>query len=233
MIGFFESKKPGNDNRFDFFVFLLTIFTLSGFFFSEIVFMGIKSGQINNAEWFAVQALIGSWLLLSLFLLRTKTLQKTVFLSFAVVLISFPTTIQYLTVRYSDRYYTVGPHALDVITFFETVPSEAVILAPPNFREPSLATNFAGKTSVYSVFHSFVSQRLGQDEVRRRINDFTLFFKGDDQTTKTAILEKYNVSYVYAPIKYRESLEHNITLIPVLRNEEYVVYKVSRDKRIS
>lgn len=210
-------------------IIFLVIFSISGFFLSEIVYIGSTStGLVNNSVWFSIQSLMGAWLLLSNFLLRIGQSQKKLFVFITIIiLLSFPSTVQFLTLRFKSNYYTFGSQEVEVIRYLEKTPPDSIILFPPNIKTPSLAANFAGRQSIYSYYHSFVSQTKGQTEANNRLKDLAVFFKSDDPQKMPLILRKYKVNYVYAPLEYADRLDKSPILKPAIKNSKYVVYKVN------
>ncbi len=228
IIGFIPFYKMISEKQFDFIFIFIAIFAISGFLLSEMLYIGIPSGEINNAAWFAIQSLIGSWFLVSYYLIKKENSRYIILYMFFILLLSIPTTIQFLSLRYSLNYYYYGKNEIEIIRYLETTPPNSVILYPPNIKEPSLASNFAGRQSVYSFYHSFVSQNVGQKEAKRRLEDLSLFFRSEDKKSIPVILNKYKVDYVYASLKYAERFESEDILKKVLKNEKYVLYKVNK-----
>jgi hypothetical protein len=226
LLGFYVIRDFFTKNINPVMIFLV-IFSISGFVLAETVNIGAASGSnVNNSSWFALQSLMGAWFLLSNYLLNIRQSRKRLFVAMAIVLLSFPATFQFLSLRDSSSYDTFDSQEIEVIKYLEETPSDSVILFPPNFKGPSLAANFAGRQSVYSYYHSFVSHRKGLAEANDRLKDIALFFKSDDLNIMPLILEKYKVNYVYAPSDYAERLDRTPGLEPAVKNSRYVAYKV-------
>jgi hypothetical protein len=207
----------------------LVIFGIAGFILSELTrIVVVSSSSINNSVWFSLQALMGEWLLLANFLLGIRQYKKTFFaFIFFIILLSYPATVQFLTLRFNSNYTTYGPQEIEVIRYLEKTPVDSIVLFPPNRKRPSLAANFAGRQSVYSFYHSFVSQTKGQIEANNRLNDLDLFFESDDLNNIPLVLRKYKANYVYAPSGYAKRLDKNPILEPAIINSKYVLYKVN------
>jgi hypothetical protein len=231
-LGFYVTKDAFKKKFFDPVIVFLLVFTVVGFILPDIIFIGFpqsKIGTLNNAGWFGAQALMGSWLLLAFFLARYRYTGKKFFaVLIVVVLVSAPSTVQFLNLRYDASYYTVDQDALEVVKFLENTDPESVILHPPNLDGPSLASNLAGRQTVISFFQSYVVQVIGQEEADRRYKDVKLYFDPNETIGREAILKKYSVDYVYVPQSQVSVLDKDPLLFPVLRNSTYIVYKVKQ-----
>lgn len=235
-LGFYALKDAFNKKLFNPIVVFLTIFAISGFLLSDMIFLGFlvpSSFKINNAIWFSVQSLMGGWLLLSYFILRISHHgKKSLVAVFIIILLSAPSTVQFFTLRFDHNYYTVDSNAVEVTKFLSTTPPRSVVLHPPNLKGPSLASNLAGRPTVLSVFRSFVTQNIGKIEADSRLMDVKLFFSTNDITNRSSILKKYKVNYVYAPLSHASSIDKEPMLLQVLKNSEYVVYKVESNSSL-
>jgi hypothetical protein len=226
--GFVLLKDVFRKNYFNLAVFFLLVFAVSGFFLSEVISIGYSGSQVNNAIWFSVQSLFGAWLLVSYFLMEKRKYQKR-FITFIIIVLLFsvPSTIQFLSLRYHPSYCYFNSNAMEVISFLKNLPPESKVLHPLN-NEPSPASNFAGRPSVINTFRAFVPFMIGEQSCSARISDVATFFSSDSFTNRTLILKKYNVDYVYAPTSYIPLLDSEPALTTVLKNNEYVVYRVQR-----
>lgn len=228
-LGFYSLKDVIGRKSFDPIIVFLTIFAISGFLLAQVLYIGLPSGDINNAGWFSSQSLMGAWLLLSYFLLRLLHYKKGFLgVMVLVILLSAPTTVQFLTLRFDNNYYNVEPDAIEVVNYLETTPPESVILHFPNYMGPSLASNLAGRSSVINIFRSFTTYGIGMTEERNRLRYVELFFNPSNVINRSFILKQYKVDYVYAPLPYATILDNEPMLIQVLKNKAYVLYKVSR-----
>lgn len=232
-LGFYVMKDAFKKTFFDPVIIFLLVFAVSGFILPDIIFIGFpqsKIGTLNNAGWFGAQALIGSWLLVAFFLARYRHTGKKFFgILIVVVLLSSPSTAQFLTLRYDTSYYTVDQDALEVVNFLNNTDPESVILHPPNLDGPSLASNLAGRQTVISFFQSYILQMIGQEEADKRYEDVKLFFDPNETTCRETILKKYSVDYIYTPRSHVSFLDKDPLLSPVLRNSTYTVYKVKQE----
>ena len=225
--GFIFVRDIFRKSTFDPLKAFLIIFSISGFVISEVFFIGAPSGKVNNAVWFSVESLMAAWLLLSYVLVQYRPYrQRFLVFIFISVLLSAPTTIQFLSLRFDHNYYDVNASAMEVVRYLEKTPPKSVVLHPPNLSYPSLSSNFAGRSSVLSVFRSFGSEEIGAKEYADRLNDIKLFGAGKG-SDRSMILRKYKVDYVYAPIAYAPQLDNEPMLVRVLKNNEYVLYRVA------
>ena len=230
-LGFYSLKDVFEKKYFDPTVIFLTIFAISGFLLAEMIFLGPLVPlymKTNNAMWFSFQSLTAAWLLLPYFLLRMN-LDRKRFLGVMVltILLSAPSTVQFLSLRFNPNYYTVNSNAMEVVRYLETTPPRSVVLHPPNLKGASLASNLTGRPSVLSFFQSYVIHYTKQTEAENRLKDIELFFNTHEVIGRSSILKKYKVDYVYAPMSYTPCLDKEPMLLQVLKNNEYVLYKVN------
>lgn len=233
-LGFYVSKDAFSKKLFNPTVVFLTIFAISGFLLSDMIFIGyLVPSSTNNAMWFSVQSLMGCWLLLSYFLLRISHYgKKSLLVVFIIILLSAPSAVQFFTLRFDNNYYTVDSNAIEVTKFLSTTPPSSVVLHPQNLKGPSLASNLAGRPSVLNFFRSFATQNIGKMETDNRIKDVNLFFDTNAVTNRYSILNKYKVDYVYAPLKYSYLFDKESILLQVLKNSEYIVYRVESNSSL-
>ncbi|MFZ2199011.1 MAG: hypothetical protein WAV13_14830, partial [Thermodesulfovibrionales bacterium] len=233
IIGFGFIKDLFGKRHFDYTAIFLMIFVISGFFLSEMLFLGPvvpPPFKTNDAMWFSFESLMAAWLLFAFFLNRIIPDRKNLlWIMLLVILLSFPGTVQFLSHRFVRMYYTVSPKAIEVARYIETTPPGSVVLHPMH-NGPSFASSLGGRASVINHFESCIVQNIGIPETRRRLNDLDSFFNADDKAAdRKEILDKYKVSYVYAPSPYAERLDKEPSLLQVFRNNEYIVYKVKKD----
>jgi hypothetical protein len=229
-LGFYVLKGAIKKKTFDPIIVFLLVFIVTGFILSESIFLGVpysKIGAFNNAGWFAAQSLMAAWLLLSFFLARLRNI-KMIFLAsvIGILLLSAPSTVQFLTLRFDKNYYAVDKNAIEVVKYLETTPPKSIVLHLPNNEGPSLSSNLAGRASVLSMLQSYVIQTIGQKDADERLTDVSLFFNPDEQVNRTSLLKKYKVDYIYAPLSYVGILDREPLLKRVLKNSEYVMYRV-------
>jgi hypothetical protein len=229
-LGFYALKGVVEKRYLDPTIVFLAIFVVSGFFLSEIIFLGPlvpPAFRVNDAMWFSLQSLMGAWLLLSYFLLRINRYGKG-FLGAVVliILLSAPSTVQFLLLRFNPTYYTIDSNAMEVVRYLETTPPSSVVLHPPNLDGPSFASNLTGRPSVLSFFQSYIIQNIGQQDADNRLKDVKLFFNLHEVINRSSILKKYKVDYVYAPLSSATTLDKESILLKVLENRGYVLYRV-------
>jgi len=222
---FYFLKDVFKKNYFDVVIIFLIIFIVSGFFIAETMFLGDPSMTFNNFIWFAVQSLMGAWFLLSLLLTRLKAFRKKHYVFLVIFfLLSVPSTVQFIKLRFDNNYYTVGPNAVEIVKYLEKTPPKSVVLHPPNLDGPSFSSNLTGRPSVINFLQSYVIQLIGQKEANNRLEDVKLFFNTHEVIDRSFILKKYKVDYVYAPSLYAYSLDKESMLLQVVKNNEYVLY---------
>ncbi len=225
IIGFYFLKDVFKKKYFDPIVFFLLIFGISGFFLSETIYLGTRYYTANDGIFFSVQSLLGTWLLLSYFLLKYRG-RKFIVYTCIVVILSVATTAQFLILRFDQSYVNVSANAIEVVKHLESTPSKSIILHPLNLDRPSLSSHLAGRQSVISIFRSGVLLVIGEEDDITRTVYTNLFFNSNDAKKRSYILNKYKVNYVYAPSKYSQQLDGDPMLNRVLKNSEYVLYKV-------
>ncbi|MDH4231497.1 MAG: hypothetical protein OEW04_05640 [Nitrospirota bacterium] len=227
--GFVLIKDVFRERYFNLVVFFLVVFAVSGFFFSEVISVGSPGDQINNAMWFSAQSLFGAWLLVSYFLMEKRRYQKG-FITYIIIimLFSLPSTVQFLSLRHNSSYWHLNSDAQEVVSFLKKIPPESKVLHPLN-KVPSLASDFAGRTSIINTSKPFALSAIGEKNCLSRISDVKSFFSKGNSTGRSLILKKYKVDYVYAPIEYMPMLDKEACLSEVLKNNDYVVYGVRRE----
>lgn len=232
ILGFYVLKDATKKKTFDPIIVFLAVFIVTGFILSESLFLGVpysKIGAVNNAGWFSVQSLMAAWLLLSFFLVRLLHVRKIFFASLIVVFIlSFPSTVQFLMLRFDNSYYAVDKNEIEIVKYLETTPPKSIVLHLPNNEGPSLSSNLAGRASVLSMLQSYVIQTIGQKAADERLTDISLFFNRNEKANRTSLLKKYKVDYIYAPVSYATLLDKEPLLSRVLENSTYVLYRVQK-----
>ena len=226
-VGLVFIKDVLSKKRFDPVVFFLLAFAISGFIVTEFLYIESPNAFLNAAESFTSQSLIAGWLLIPYFLLKIKGRKKLYIVSAMFVLISAPTTIQ-LYLSKAPSYQVVDRSDLEVIRFLEDTKPDSVILHPANFDSPSLASNLAGRQTVYSGFFSFLGDWIGTPEQSQRIRDSINFFSSSESIDRTSILARYGVDYVYATFRHVAALDKEPLLSRVFSNNRYVIYEVDR-----
>jgi hypothetical protein len=211
-------------------VFLVT-FVLAGFTLSEMVSIRIFIGNINNAVWFAVTSLMAAWLLLAYTLSELRG-RKIIFpLSvFLILALSFPSTVQFLTIRSDRNYLEMTQDSMQVVRLLDQAPSGSVVLHPLNQFEPSLAANFTGQQAVLSFYRSLGMMPLSEEEFLKRVRDVVLFFDPASSIDREAVLKRYGVTLLYAPLPFASFLDGQPMLTPLMKNRQYVLYRVRKNR---
>jgi hypothetical protein len=208
-------------------VLFLVIFVLIGFALSEMVRISIFTGSMNNAVWFAVTSLMAAWLLLSYTLSEVRD-RKVLFPFFIILILalSFPSTVQFLTKRFDRNYLEMTKESMEVIRLLDQAPAGSVVLHPLNQFEPSLAANFTGHQVVLSFYRSLGMMPLKEEDFLKRVRDVVLFFDPNSTIDREAVLKRYGVNLLYAPLPFAAFLDKEPMLSPVLKNRLYVLYRV-------
>lgn len=225
-VGFVVVKDVLIRKRFDPVVFFLVVFAVSGFLLTEFLFIESPNAFINAAESFTSQSLMAAWLLIPYVLLKIRGKITLYLVSALLIVLSAPSTIQLYKSKGKD-YFVIAQSEIDVISFLENTEPDSVILHPANFKSPSLASNLAGRQSVYSGFFSFLGDWIGTPEQAQRIRDSMNFFSFSESIDRAAILSRYSVDYIYATFRYINVLDKEPLLSRVFANDRYVIYKVN------
>lgn len=226
-IGGFYYLKNFIRPQVDYFPAFLALFCLSGFIVSECFVIGYEGDMINNASWFASQSLICAWFLFGILFKNVighiSAPARIVALVLTIVLV-FPSTAEFLTKRYENKYISYDKNALGVVDYLQGVDKNSVILNLPELEGPSLAANLAGRTTYLSQYMSFLKKK---DRVADRISTASLFFRDTtDGAVKKYLLNKLGIDYIYAPISYAQMLMPLPFLRLVYSNGEYLILKV-------
>jgi hypothetical protein len=212
----------------DLIILFLSIFVFSGFFTSEMIYIKSQGLLTNNAYWFSTQALIVCWLLVPYLLLKLVKFKKQYLLgAMLIIVLSFPTTVQFLTLRFNNIYHIMNSDDREVVRYLRKTPTHSVILHPLNNRIPSLASNFAGRSSVCNIFFSFLEDNIPSLEAKMRQKNVDLFFDKTSSINRSAVIYKYDVNYIYAPLTYIDMLDREPSLVKILSNSKYVLYKIN------
>jgi hypothetical protein len=226
--GFWKIREVFSSKRDPVIIYLL-IFTLAGFLLSEMISIRIFIGNVNNAMWFSVSSLTAAWVLLSYTLAELEgrpMLFRSVLIT--VLVISLPTTVQFLSKRFDSAYFDYGNEATEVIRAIDRAPSATVVLHPLNESEPSLSANFAGQQTVLSFYDSLNMMPLREEEFLRRVKDVVSYFNPASRIDRAKVIERYEVTHVYARAQFTDLLEQEPYLAPVIKNGAYVLYEVRR-----
>ena len=217
-------KCISQENPRDWNLVFLGLFCVCGYFITELFFIGNPAGQ-NNSVWFYIQSLMASWFLLFLFLVEIQD-RKYVYLAsiLAVIVLAAPSTVQFLHLRADDNYIVFGQDELEVIEYLHHTDPSSVVLHPLNHDRPSLASNFAGRVTVLSVWVSFVNEAHGLSE---RVQSVLLFFdQGTDTSERLDVLDKYQVDYIYGSNSELLFMENFPEAELVLQSGDLVLYRV-------
>jgi hypothetical protein len=227
MVGFVLLRDMLRQRSFDPVVLFIMLFALAGFVLPDIVLIRSPgSGVENDAAWFASQGLMAAWLIVPLVLGRVVRKRARLVLAVLVLVLAAPSTLQFLSLRYNDARLRVGSDDLDVVRYLKETPGDSVVLHPP---EPaiSLASTMAGRQSIRHSDHTFLSVYAGVSEDRERERFVRAFFSPEGRNVRGAVLRKYGVTHVYAPLALARTLDAEPALNRTMMNGTYAVYKVS------
>lgn len=226
-IGIFYYFKNCLKRRANVFIIFLVLFCLSGFVVSEFVTLGYEGDMINNSQWFASQSLICAWILFGILFMETTarlSVPLRIVAMVTVLALTFPSTIEFLTKRYDNKYFSFDSNALGVINYLDGIEKNAIILNPPEWTGPSLAANLAGRTTFLSEYLSFLKK---DDHVSERFATASMFFKESTSTViKKSLVDKFGIDYIYAGSNYAPMLMRLPFLNLVYKNSEYLILKV-------
>jgi len=173
---------------------------------------------------------MAAWLLLIYTLSQVRSRNALLMASTVLVLLlSLPSTIQFLAKRFDQNYREITKDGMEVIRFLDKAPSGSVVLHPLNQFEPSLAANFTGHQVVLSFYRSLGMLPLKEEDFLRRVRDVVLFFDPASTIDRQAVLKRYGVNLLYAPSPFAAFLDKQPMLSPILRNQQYVLYMVTRE----
>jgi hypothetical protein len=207
------------------FVVFVLLFLVGGYVLPDIVYLGDDAHAFNHADWFAVQGLFASWFLVFLFLSRldtTKLSGKAIIV--LMIFFAFPSTLQLIWLKTDSPEVTIGPSEHEVVDFLKSTEPDSVVLHPLNQGKPSLASNFAGRSSVLNVHLSFVNETQGLTQ--RAIGTLTFFDPKTNPEIRTEIMNYYGVTHVLGPHSAEEWLNQQSDLKKEFSNEKYSVWAV-------
>ena len=205
-------------------------FIVGGIFLSEIIFLGGKYGTLNLASWFRVQSIIAATYFIAAFIASLKGRNHKIIVTTFVILLSFPTTINFLNLRYDKKYITISKNDLLAVDYIKkSVSGNSVIMEYPNFNfnAPSLSSNFAGRSTILALFRSFPGQKVELQIIKDRINDLKYFFMINNEDTRKIILKKYGAEYLVIPSQLKGIFSNYPWLIMSYSNSDVTIYKIN------
>ncbi len=207
-------------------IIFLLVFCFTGIILSEFLYLGEKHMRINNAGWFAVQSLFAAMFFPFLFLSRLKNRALAFGLLGCLMMISFPTTIHFLSLRHNPAYVEISKDQLQVVEYIKanTNPDDVIWEIPEKGR-PSLSAHLSGRKTVLATYVTFITAVVSKKELRNRINDFRNFYhiKTTNEERKK-ILEKYDVSYIIDEACVQNTFNRMDFLKIVYQNKSVRVY---------
>jgi len=220
---FFKTSLK-HDGVFNF----ILLFSISGLILSEFIYLGDSSGNINNAAWFAGQSLFLAMYFPFLFLSRLDSTRIRIVLVVVFIFLSFPTTFQFLNLRYNDSYVKVTSGELQAVGYIKqkTSPDDVIWELPERYR-PSLSAHLAGRETVFSMYMTFINSTVSKERIRERVRDIQTFYQVNTSVEERRnIIQLYNVSVVLAKKENRSFYDALGFLREMYSNNECVVYSV-------
>jgi hypothetical protein len=207
---------------------LWNLYLLGGIFLSEFIYLGGKYDAFNNSFWFRVQSIIAATYFVPYFISSLKVKSHKILVVALVILLSFPTTINFLNLRYDKEYINISKNAILAVNYIKkSVPWNAVILEYPNWTGPSLSSNFAGRSTVLTYFRSFIDAKVVPQIIVERDSDLKNFFMINNEDTRKIILKKYVVEYLVIPSQLKSIFSNYPWAVMSYSNSDVTIYKIN------
>ena len=206
----------------------ILLFSISGLILSEFIYLGDSSGNINNAAWFAGQSLFLAMYFPFLFLSRLESTRIRIVLIIVFIYFSFPTTFQFMNLRYNDSYVKVNSGELKAVEYIKenTGPDDVIWELPEKYR-PSLSAHLAGRETVFSMYMTFINSTVSKERIRERVRDIQAFYQADTSVEERRnILRSYNASLVLVKKEKRRFYDAHEFLREMYSNNDRVIYRV-------
>lgn len=210
----------------------LLVFVFSGILLSESLWVGGRYSKINNGGWFAIQSVLAATYFVPAFIASLPSTWKRLLCAALVLVLSFPTTVQFLMHRSDPRSLTITAAQMEAVRFMKKhVPPDAVVLYPTDGKRPSLASHFAGRQTVLSWFRTFIRSRIHPDALYRRISDVSNFFSPDFKGNRTEILERYRVDFILMPARPSGAapLDSLNWAEKIFQSSDVLIYRIHRN----
>ena len=206
----------------------LLFFIVGGIFLSEIIYLGGKYDIINNGAWFRVQSIIAATYFVTSFISSLKVRSHKIVAATLVILLSFPSTINFLYLRYDKEYINISKNAILAVDYIKkSVSGNAVIMEYPIWNRPSISSNFAGRSTVLSIFRSFMIERVEPKVIADRKSDLINFFGINNEDTRKIILKKYGAEYLVIPSQLRKIFSNYPWAVMSYSNSDVTIYKIN------
>lgn len=186
----------------------------------------VSVSAMNNSFWFTNQSLFLGALLVALALaeLSSKSLRRVALLT--TLLFGLVPTWRDLAFRGSQAQARWPKGELEAALYFrEHSDLDSVLLHPVNRETPSPASHIAGRSSVLTYWQGYPFSFAPRKEVEQRAADIGEFYRTRDPSIARAILNKYSVTWVYAPEARSLRFPANEILEEVFRNDEATLYR--------
>ena len=206
----------------------LLIFVFSGIILSDLIFLGGKYSKNNDAGWFAAQSLFAASYFAPAIACSISKKKQQMIVTLLIILLSIPTTINFFKLRNDSQYTTITQNQIEVVNYIKkNTPGDSVILEAPNFKIPSLVSNFAGRLSILSAFRSFCTTALSPEEIKDRTKDISNFFNGHYKGDRKKILNKYHVKYLLIPKPWCNFFNRFPWVTDIFSNNDFIIYKIN------
>lgn len=234
VIGVFGLKIYFIKNVHDFFtnkitdptiIFLLS-FIVSGFLLSEVLFIGSRESNINNASWFANQSLYAAGFFLIWRISSIASPVKRRLSTLIVILFSFSGTVYFLDVRNSDQYIKIINQQLALADFIKAnIPIGAVVIEPSNTYLSSVS-HLSGKNSFASIQVTYLKHYAFSADIIERIDIIDGFYDEASKSERRVILLNNNIDYIIINKSSNEFIEKLNLGDKIYENSEYSLIKV-------
>ena len=173
-------------------------FIIVGIILSEIIYLGGKYDNINNGVWFKIQSIVAATYFITAYIVSLKKIRHKIIAVLVVIVLSYPSTINFLKLRYDKEYMTISANAIFALDHLrKSVPGNAVIMGYPN-DDIVLFPFFTGRSALI-VNLAHIEAIVEPSIKTERLIDLKRFFMIDNEVNRKKILEKYNVEYLIIP----------------------------------
>lgn len=205
----------------------MAVYVVIGLVTSELISIRGISGSINNGTWLRVEAIIAASYFIPLFIISTKERFTRWVMVFVVILVTFPSTINFLIHRNTSDLIEISPEKIGACEFIRNnIASDAVIIEIPKFNEPMVSSHLSGRRTVLSIFRTFAIDYVPREELDRRFQDLSTFFGSCPEDTRRSIIRRYSVRYMIVPRSADPYVIYDWAE-RVFSNDKLSIYKIS------
>jgi hypothetical protein len=206
----------------------LLLFCLAGPVIAEFLYLGGPDG-INMAEWFAIESIFAATIYFASWFAKASQGRRGWIATVVCLIGMAPTTVNLLMLRGGGTYFEITPDEVGAAAFLErSTPAGSVVLEFPRETGLSIAAHLAGRQTVLGTYRSFLFSTVGAAAIDQRRNDISAFVGGASPAARTAILERYRVSYVLVPTAWAAFLADQLRLTPVYGHASIAVLERPR-----